>query len=396
MDIYKKSIEQEAFCKMKQRIMRDATMKKAMAFFVVLCMLLLCTACTPKDDGTVFSGGSGTEADPYRIATAEDLWEMAEKMNTREIVEDYTMAHYRLTADIDLGGRKEWIPIGYYSKNTDHYRFEGVLDGAGHTISGIRIQYEEPRVGQKRSLFGLIGKLEGTAKNLTIDDSSIRAEGEISIYAGAIAGSVDGGNVENCHTTDCVEVFSSYYSGGICGRLDGKSTISGCSNGASVTAESIVGEAGGIAAYASCTVTDCANVGSVISSLSRAAGIVVTATAGLRDCVNAGSITAEDDAAGIVCSFGDGALNPGMNDDTISLLRCINSGSVTSAGGPTGGIAAGCRTGSVVDCINSGRISSPKETGGIFAYFQPGAFGTPLRRIPGIRLREFRNGFFCG
>ena len=39
-----------------------------------------------------FSGGNGTAADPYKIATAVDLNE----------VRDYLTSHFVLTADIDL------------------------------------------------------------------------------------------------------------------------------------------------------------------------------------------------------------------------------------------------------------------------------------------------------
>ena len=95
----------------------------------------------------------------------------------------------------------------------------------------------------------------------------------------------------------------------------------------------------------------------------------------VTDCENSGEITAEEDAAGIVCIFSDGTLNPGMNDGAITLLRCTNSGKVTSTTKIAGGIAAGCRTGRIADCVNAGPVTAAQEAGGIFAFFQQSAFG---------------------
>lgn len=64
----------------------------------------------------MFSGDAGTPEAPYLLSTA---------------------VHYRMTADIDLGCQKKWIPNGYYYLNTDDYRFEGVFDGGGYTACGM-------------------------------------------------------------------------------------------------------------------------------------------------------------------------------------------------------------------------------------------------------------------
>ena len=131
-------------------------MKKVTLILLTLAMLLMLAACGSND--TVFSGGSGTEADPYLISTAKDLWKMAELINTKETQKEYLGAHYLLTADIDLG-KKEWTPIGYYALNENYFRFEGVFDGNGHTVSGISIKYSDPLAGKHRSAFGLFGEL---------------------------------------------------------------------------------------------------------------------------------------------------------------------------------------------------------------------------------------------
>ncbi|MDE6380034.1 MAG: hypothetical protein K2L11_06145, partial [Muribaculaceae bacterium] len=66
-----------------------------------------------------FAGGSGTESDPYLIATGGDLQQMKSEPS----------AFYKLIADIDCGSMS-FNPID---------QFSGTLDGDGHTISNLRL-----------------------------------------------------------------------------------------------------------------------------------------------------------------------------------------------------------------------------------------------------------------
>ena len=87
-------------------------------------------------DGTIakgFSGGSGTEDDPYLISTGNELVYLASEINGSN-ANIYYNKYYRLTANIDLGG-KEWNPIGCYrygNSDFDNNRaFCGHFDGDG-------------------------------------------------------------------------------------------------------------------------------------------------------------------------------------------------------------------------------------------------------------------------
>ena len=142
-----------------------------------------------------------------------------------------------------------------------------------------------------------------------------------------------------------------------------------------------MGSAAGIVVRSDGRIENCVNTGTILSA-GDGAGIASSANGGLADCINAGSITANNGyAAGIVCRFDDGALNHRENDDTVTLLRCINRGAVVSASDPAGGIAVRCSTGHLVDCVNEGSVTSPMETGGIFAYFNLSMFGAPCERF---------------
>lgn len=67
-----------------------------------------------------FAGGTGTESDPYQVATAEQL----------QAVNDFLTASFVQTADIDLS-EMVWKPIGTF---TGHY------NGQGFAISGLTIR----------------------------------------------------------------------------------------------------------------------------------------------------------------------------------------------------------------------------------------------------------------
>lgn len=342
-------------------------MKKMIALLLTFCMLsaLLC-AC----GGDVTLAGSGTEADPYRIDSPEALRTMAKLIEEDESWQTYVVAHYVLTADIDLGG-KEWTPISY---------FKGVLDGNGHTISGLKISYSAPLVGEKQQCFGLFAEMRDAAvKNLTISNSTITVKGDAG-YAGAIAGRGGKVTVENCHVTESVTVTAPQMAGGLFGNVGSESPIAGCTNAAAITCTSTVGYAGGIAARCDAVLQNCSNSGNIVSE-GDAGGLVCTANNSILDCSNSGSVTANDgDCGGICNSFGDGALNKESSDATVTVARCVNTGDVTSATETAGGIAASAQTGSIVDCSNSGNVLSRQaEAGGIVGFFLPSAFGVEAK-----------------
>lgn len=342
-------------------------MKKLFSLLLLLMLTLALAGCGGSPDGG-FSGGSGTEADPYLIGTADDLWSMASLINTKETRAEYTAAHYRMAADIDLGGKKQWTPI-----DGCELGFEGVFDGDGHTLKGLYINYKGPLTGNGTRDIGLFGQVKGTVKNLTVSDSSVTVKSDRSPYTAVIAATVRGGTVENCHTTASVSVASTFDVAGIAGSVNDDARISGCTNAASVTGTGNA-NAGGICFRAAGPLENCTNTG-FIRSESKAAGISITVYGGATDCRNEGNVLAEDFAGGICASFEDGALNHSMNNAAVTMLRCVNTGDVSSSSGCAAGIAVGCRTGRIVACENSGAVEGSKESGGILAFFQPSSFG---------------------
>ncbi|MCL1926905.1 MAG: hypothetical protein FWF95_07215, partial [Syntrophorhabdaceae bacterium] len=105
---------------------------RGIALAVVASMVFGFAACGGGGSGV--STGSGTSLDPYKIGTAQQLKELADRVNSGE---EPSGQYYKLTNNIDLSeygagynGGKGWTPIG-----TTEYWFDGTLDGTGKTIS---------------------------------------------------------------------------------------------------------------------------------------------------------------------------------------------------------------------------------------------------------------------
>lgn len=148
-----------------------------------------------------FSGGTGTEDDPYLISSSDDLKSLAESVNGGEF---YIEKYFELTQDIDLKGNEEnqWTPIGIYSsKESDRKPFCGIFDGKNNVISGLFINEDlNNNEAEIKDSFGLFGNISYNAKvkNLTVK-GKITAAGII----GGICGYANlGCQIENC----CSEV----------------------------------------------------------------------------------------------------------------------------------------------------------------------------------------------
>lgn len=141
-----------------------------------------------------FAGGSGTQEDPYLIAKASQLALLAKYVNeeTPGYFEDDV--HYRLTADIDLGGYGNWTPIGSgptdgrYPYENPRYAFQGVFDGDGHLVSGLNVDLAGTTTFTSAGLFGVN---DGTIRNLNVSGevhATTDNAGSGHVVAGGIAG----------------------------------------------------------------------------------------------------------------------------------------------------------------------------------------------------------------
>ena len=157
-------------------------------------------------DGTStagFGGGDGSSAETAcEIANGEQLAFLAQQVNGGA---DYEGKFFKLTADIDLGG-KEWAPIGGY-----YHCFKGTFDGDGHTVSNFTINSPD-------TCIGLFGKNNGTIMNLGVEKAEISGK----TCVGGVCG-YNGGTIQNCYNTGAVKGENDV--GGVCGyNVDGTFT----------------------------------------------------------------------------------------------------------------------------------------------------------------------------
>ena len=207
---------------------------------------------------------------------------------------------------------------------------------------------------------GMIGENNGTISNCTAENVTVSST---SSSAGLV--SYNTGTIKDCAvvsgtiTADSSTKGSTYdaWAGGICGRSVGGS-ISGCSNGATVIANSddnhaaagIVAAPDKDSADQSVQVTKCFNTGA-ISSDYYAGGITgfyeTSAYVSISLCYNTGNI--EGTIAGGIAAYG----SYNKND---SFINCYNAGQVN--GSKAGGIAGSRGNVIIQNCHNYGKVVS--------------------------------------
>jgi hypothetical protein len=169
-----------------------------------------------------YSGGSGTAADPYRIANKSDLLAMTADTGNYD-------KYFILTADIDLAG--ESFTKAVIAPDTDNTQwtnfdgttFTGFFDGNGKKISHLTI------TGLDQDYVGLFGcSYGGQIKNLGLANANIQGRRDV----GGLVGENDSGTLTGCYATG--SVTGTYDIGGLVGS-NYYGTITSCYATASVT-----------------------------------------------------------------------------------------------------------------------------------------------------------------
>ena len=269
-------------------------------FLALLLVLTMVFSLMPAALAADTLSGSGTEDDPYLLATAADLKAFRDMANA----EASSKLCATLTADIDLGG-EAWTPFepssGYVSQ-----AYAGTFDGAKHTIKGLSV-------------------------NLT------------SSTGAGLFGTVCGATIKNLRVEGNVSASSSVSVGGIVGRTQTSATIDSCSFAGTVTSTKKNGAAGtagivGRVNAGTLAVTNCANLSDVTGSGSAAGilGYAGNTKVTIENCYNSGAISGQNYASGI-CSIGTG-----KNGKTGKIGNCYNVGTITgtSDGAYYAGISA--------------------------------------------------------
>ena len=221
-----------------------------------------------------FSGGKGTAAEPWLIATEQDLVDMAAFVaHTEDAYLHFQSDCYRQVADIDFGGGT--LPcIGNSNAASPYSFFKGVYEGNGFKVSNVVIS--NPNSNKAHGFFGY---LDGNAHidALVLENASISST---TWNDGLIAGCVQSTStavIENCRVTGGSVSAAHESVGGLVGKLMA-GTVRGCSfQGAVAATNAAKNGCGGIVGYSSgvsCQIEDCHFSGTVSGAGQYVAGIV--------------------------------------------------------------------------------------------------------------------------
>ncbi|MBR4389981.1 MAG: Ig-like domain-containing protein [Prevotella sp.] len=266
---------------------------------------------------TVGYPGSGTEEDPWRIYTAEDLQGASNR------------GYYKVMNDIDLtqwinenSPEKGWIPIGRNSGDATY------IDGSFHTISGLWINTTDDYNG----LFSNFSS--GQIKNLNVEVATGKSV-KGGDYTGILIGRNANGIIENCYVKGDVE--GTVHVGGVVGYTL-NTTINKVSFEGSAMSSSNEAFVGGLAGMAEeCNLDRCRTDATVTST------------------------NAENRVGGLVGYSKGGTISKSVANTTLST-----SGSNGYAGG-----LVGYSESAISQSVSTGNVSvtgNDSYTGGLVGY----------------------------
>lgn len=316
--------------------------------------------------------GDGSEANPYQIATLQNLYWITQN--------DWALnQNYIQTADIDAWECRNWTPdiygtigwpgIGSGNRNRSFY---GVYDGQGHVVDNIYIRNTPYGAG----LFGLTSDLSVgapgpvTIRNLGVTNVDIVGTN----YVGALVGKGDYCNIINCWSTGTISTVPSQtyppwqnpltykdYVGGLAGYRVGYGSISNSYSTCNVTNGSptdggnytggLVGFCGSIYnSYATGNVTGKNIVGGLVGEVFRE----------MNGCYATGNVNGNDHIGGL-----SGNVNCGNG-----INNCYATGNVTG-NAHVGGLASEIMFTDANRCYSTGFVTGTSRYGGLVGWINP-------------------------
>lgn len=307
-----------------------------------------------------YSGGDGSEQDPYQLSTLADIQLLA------ATVFDYDK-HFILTNDIDAAATKNikdeygdtigFTPIG----NADHF-FTGTFNGQGYTISNL---YINRPLSQYVGLFGRTDK--GThLQNINLENVDITAYERVA----GLAGYFNSGLIENCHVQ---------------GRVYGDSDValmSGYFLNSDMNNSSSAGEVTGTKLYAGGLIARC-SAGDIVMCHSSATvrgyryagGFTANGGSNIRDCYATGAVSGREAVGGFI-GYSGGTITACFATGRVSQTD-LGAATNTDPYGYTGGFVGDLGNGRHEYCYATGKVYGITSYGGFYGgysyyrYYKP-------------------------
>lgn len=297
---------------------------------LALILFFLCVSISPCL--AQFAGGTGSEAAPYLVATAQHL----------NNVRNYPGAFFLQTDDIYLNVEPYnsglgWLPIG-----TQSAPFSGSYDGNNFHIYYLYLNQSE---GNNLGLFGYAHS--AVLKNITLQDVYINGKDYVGSLIGSATecflescsseGTITGASVTgglvgslelSCHLEKCFAncvVSGQFATGGLCGYSKGASEIYSSYSKGTVTGNNATG--GLVGMQGNSTISQCFSTSAVQGNWGAGGLLGVNDTQSLVSyCYSLGSVTGNSNTGGLI------GRNV-VSETLFSYWNVETSGQTISAGG---------------------------------------------------------------
>ncbi len=289
---------------------------------------------------TVGYPGSGTEDDPWRIYTAEDLQGACNR------------GYYKLMNDVDL---TQWInensPVTGWPAIGRNSGEATYIDGDGHRVTGLWMNTTENYNG----LFSNFSA--GQIKNLTVEVANGKSV-KGGDYTGILIGRNANGRLVNCSVKGTVD--GTGHVGGLVGYAE-NTTISAITADANITGTLHVGGVAGQAV--NCEISTC-NAATTIASSGDESKV-----GGLVGYAKGGSVTKSTAQSTLTASGATNYVGGLIGYSETPVTLSFSTGSVVASGSDsyTGGLV-GYATSPVSNSYSTANASGTLFTGGLVGY----------------------------
>jgi hypothetical protein len=341
-------------------------------FFVIMVFVMITSKLSAQ-----YSGGTGSESNPYQIASLEDL-------RTLSLSAVDWSRYFILTADINASATEDWNDgKGFSPIGKSDTAFTGSFDGDGFTISGLFINRSS---SMYNGLFGnssgsvfknlnlskfnidgsnftgcLVGKYRGTdainteISNINIINCTIQG----GPWLGGLAGGISFASVDNCHVSVTI-LGGSGMMGGFTGdsNSDELSEIKNCS--VTVEFKGLSHVLGGFIGTNYSIIKDCdvfIKADGVINIYGGIGGFAGQNMGTIENCYASGEIS----VGGIENEWLGGFT--GYNNGTLNYCNC--SVSLNAENGYYVGGLAGQNQKIIKNCFSSGAVRGNSYVGSL-------------------------------
>lgn len=373
----------------------------------------------PWDGSNIEPCGTGTETDPYLIASGRHVQWIINKINNgttvyknfyfRNGVADdsyYIQKYFYMKCNIDLNNQPYYPPACSPNVFSQGTYFAGIFEGNGFTIKNLNIPYENTSIIYFGGFVGVMGVGNTSAKtrvqNLTVHHtgSDVRAGnfgGIVGYMSNTKAGRpntwgnfMEGGDilVENCKTTGSITckqsaILSAYasspyylsdelYYGGILGMTPMERSVIRCISDLDITISGYAGDSyiAGVVGWTNGNITHCGNSGTIYATSTRrcvVGGITSIQGGNIGACFNTGTLRGTSNSPNGYTSEHNGRTLIGgitgyCGDTSVKIVNCFNTGNIT---GISNSSYAEANVGGIIGCnsSSSNRIARVYNTG---------------------------------